>query len=141
MKLKHLPTIRIKIIPHSKQRYDSCGDYWQTKNGNWEMRISQMNPAYEEAVIEHELHEMVRTIMDGVKWKDIDEFDIKGVYEVDPKHIDDPGLSKKAPYHSQHMEADKIERFVIKAHGKTWDEYCNFIDKLKWTSTPKRKKN
>ena len=128
--MKHLPTIRIKIIPHSSQKYNTCGDFWKTKNGNWEMRISKMNPAYEEAVIEHELHEMVRTAMDGVNWKDIDRFDTVDVFKLDPKNADDPGFSKFASYHLQHMEADKIERYVIKKHGKIWKEYVDYLDRM-----------
>ena len=130
--MKHLPIIRIKVIPHSEQKYDTVGDYWQTKNGNWEMRISEMTPEYELAVIEHELAEMVRTIRDGVKWSDVDKFDTETVYLVDPDNISDPGLSRKAPYHKQHMLSDKIERLIIKQDGGTWEDYNDYLDKMEY---------
>jgi len=125
--MKHIPTIRIKVIPHSEQAYDTPGNYWETKNGNWEVRISQMNPVSELAVLEHELYEMVKTILDGVKWSDIDKFDMG-----EGKDMDDPGSSPKAPYHAQHMEALKIERQIIKNVKGDWNRYDQGFSKLKY---------
>ena len=125
--MRHLPTIRIKIIPHNEQRYDTAGDYWQTKRGNWEVRISEMIPERELAVILHELYEMVATKLDEVDWKDIDYFDKEG----EGKDMADPGASRKAPYHKQHMDATKIEKQVIKNFKMDWQTYDNSFEQLK----------
>ena len=104
------------------------GDYWKNWRGNWEVRISEMNPVYELAVLEHELYEMVKTILDGVKWEDIDYFDKEG----EGKDMDDPGSSKKAPYYKQHKQATKVEKEVIKQAKSDWKKYDRSFNKLKW---------
>jgi len=123
--MKHLPDIYIKIINHSKQAYDTCGDYWVTKKGNWTFRVSQMRPEYSMAILIHELFEMLDTQLKGIKEEDITKFDIES-------GLDDPGFSKEAPYHISHMSAERIEKLVIKEFGLRWKEYEECINKLKY---------
>ena len=50
--------ITIKTIQHSKQRYDTCGDWWFDKKGNLQIRVSDMdNWKYEYLVGDHEVRE------------------------------------------------------------------------------------
>ena len=128
MHLKHLPTIHLRTIPQNRQRYSTCGDYWINKNGDWEMRVSELRPEYELAIAIHELFEFLDTQMRGISEEEIIKFDTKTVFEVDPKNSDDPGLSLFAPYHQSHMKADKLERLVIKLFGLKWKDYCDDID-------------
>lgn len=127
--MKHLPEIKYKSIPHKSQRYDTAGDYWIDKKGNWEIRVSEMKSDYEFMVLVHELIEFYLTQKRGIKEEDITEFDTKLVEE---KYEDDPGLSPKAPYHKEHMFSTKIEKMLCKELGLDWSKYDKQFSKLKW---------
>jgi hypothetical protein len=117
--------ITIKFIPHKEQRYDTAGDYWMIKD-NLQIRISDMKDwRYSYLVLIHELVEIFLCRLAGVNYKDIDAFDLsyKGV---------DPGLSKGAPYHKQHMFAMVVERMMSKVMKVKWREYNKVLDNLKW---------
>ena len=131
--MKHLPQINIKIIPHKEQRYNTAGDYFLEK-GVWQFRISEMeNIFYEMFVLFHELWEWFRAVViNGVHEEDISVFDIDTVFEIDPKNGNNPGRSKFAPYHSEHLEATSLERFLIKKCKMDLDEYNQSFEKLKW---------
>ena len=120
-----LPNIRYKTIPHKEQRYDTCGDYWLTKKGDWEIRVSDMGEDYEFLVLVHELIEFYLTQKRGIAEEDITYFDTH-----EGKDSEEPGLMKYAPYHREHVFADKIERMVCKELGLDWDEYDKAISKL-----------
>ena len=59
-------------------------------------------------VVVHELVEMILTKARNIDWKDIDEFDMNGL----GKDSDDPGSMPEAPYHKEHVFAEKIERML-----------------------------
>lgn len=122
--MKHLPEIYITPIKHKNQRYDTAGDYFEIVGG-WEFRISRMNADYEFLVTMHELTEWYLTQKSGIKEKDITKFDIES-------GLDDPGASKKAPYHKQHMFAEKIEKLIAKELKVDWKEYMKSFDNLKY---------
>jgi hypothetical protein len=135
--MKHLPEINIKTIPHSSQRYDTAGDYFErrifwNRNEVLEVRVSEMNPDYEFMVTIHELIELYLVKQKGIKIEDIDKFDMKTVFEVDPKNQEDPGASKLAPYHKEHMFATKIEKLLCKELGVDWKTYDDSFSQLKY---------
>src|SRR5712691_3525009 len=69
--------ITIKVIPDSKQRYETSGDYWIDKRGTIQVRISKSeNWRYEALLLIHELTEMFLCIDRGVSFKAIDRFDM-----------------------------------------------------------------
>ena len=125
--MKHLPNIKYKTIPHKKQRYDTAGDYWITKKGNWEIRISEMKADYEFMVLIHELVEFYLTQKKGITEPDIMYFDTH-----EGKYSDDPGMMKSAPYHKEHMFATKIEKMICKQMGLDWEKYDKQFSKLKY---------
>jgi hypothetical protein len=108
---------RIKTIPQREQAYHTPGNYWQTKNGI-ELRVSDMhNPTYELAVALHELIESHLCLLAGIKFKDIDDFDIayekarpSGIAPCGCTIQDEPGKDIHAPYHDQHIFATKLEK-------------------------------
>lgn len=126
--MKHLPTIISHTVPHSSQQYDTVGNYWDFNNV-WHVRISKCNDwRYEALVLIHELVEMILTQNNGVNWKEIDDFDTRGVGQFS----NDPGAIPEAPYHKEHMLAQQVEQLMAYWMGINWDEYNNTLDTLEY---------
>ena len=110
--------ITVKVIPHSKQRYDTSGDYWIDKRGTIQVRISKSrNRRHEALLLIHELTEMFLCMDRRVSFKAIDRFDMRFEGEGEPG--DDP----KAPYYSQHRFATRVERLLAKELQVNWRAY------------------
>jgi len=122
--MKHLPAIKIEIIPHNKQRYDTAGDYLKADSKGWLFRISQMNADAEFLVLIHELIEWYLTQKKDITEQEITDFDIKSGHP-------DPGILKNAPYHKQHMIAVKMEKMLAKILKIDWKTYDASFDKLR----------
>ena len=126
--------IDIKTIPHRKQRYPTCGDYYINEKGNWNIRISETgNWRYNLLIAIHELVEMVWVVYNKVPIGKIDDFDEK--FENDRalgKHTEteEPGDSPKAPYHKGHVIATHIERLVSMFLDVNWKKYEETIYNL-----------
>ncbi len=99
--------IIIETIPHKKQRYDTLGDYFYDRKGNLIVRISEQGFDDEWLTIIHEIAELALVLKRKISINEIDKFDMnfKG---------DDPGISKKAPYHKEHLVANIIENILKK---------------------------
>ena len=98
--------IIVKTIPHKSQRYNTTGDYFE-KNGDWLFFVSKSNKDEEFLTLIHELTEWYLTQKRGISEKSITKFDIES-------GLEDPGASKKAPYHKEHLIANKVEKLVSK---------------------------
>lgn len=110
--------IEIEVIPHSKQRYPTLGDYFWDENGVLQVRVSDMNNQYFEGmVIVHELIEELLTRFKGIPEEEIQKFDIENL------DSDDPGSLEDAPYHLEHMFALEVEKAMCEYMGFTWEEY------------------
>lgn len=116
--------INIRTIPHKKQRYDTCGDYFKSKD-TIQFRISKTNADYEFLVMIHELVEWYLTQKRGITIKEIDNFDLHYVG-------DDPGADPDAPYHKEHMFATFIEQVLADELGIDWWKYDQLINQLQW---------
>lgn len=115
--------ITIKSIPHNEQRYDTCGDYWETPEGV-EFRISAMRDRrYVWLVAVHELVEYMLVKTDGIPLLLIDEFDRQFEAARKPGNDEEPGDDKNAPYHKQHRWATRFERVLALVLGVHWWEY------------------
>ena len=122
--------IDIKTIPHNRQRYPTCGDYWRDKH-KVHFRISDMKDKdYEFLIAIHELIEHHLCEQRGIDLYSIDEFDKK--YEKDRKKgdVSEPGNDPKAPYYLEHQFATKIEKLIAKELGVIWDEYDKAVNEL-----------
>ena len=121
-KLPHVITVR--FVDHDDQRYNTDGDYWSSKS-RWIAQLSKMPDwRYSYACMMHELIEMGLTQAHGIDWKVITKFD------MDHPEFLDPGHHKDAPYHKEHMEAEKVERMIIKMFDLNWDDYQKAFDVL-----------
>jgi hypothetical protein len=117
--MKHLPKIQFKVIPAKKQRYETCGDYYPTKEG-YQFRVSKWDADYEFLVLMHELTEWYLTQKRGISEKSISKFDI----EFNIKGLEgEPGDHKDAPYKKEHHFAEKVEKMLAKELGINWKKY------------------
>jgi hypothetical protein len=124
--------IRIKTIPHKKHRYGgTVGDYWIDKKGVMQFRVSDLGDDYGElAIFLHEFIEAFLCKKRGIKWKDIDKFDIAYEKRRKPGDVSEPGDDPKAPYRREHRFAENIERQFIYECGIDWKKYNDNVDSL-----------
>jgi len=115
--------IHISIIPVGCQRQGwNYGDYFVNERGGLEIRVSEfINPVDALALIHHELNEAWNCASTGISYEDIDKFDLAH------HETEDPGLLKCAPYHSQHMDAEQIERLICHQNGRDWEDHYNSV--------------
>jgi hypothetical protein len=123
--------IQIKTIPHKKQRYETVGDYFIDKRGAVQFRVSDLGDDYKElAVILHELIEGFLCKKHGIKWQDIDKFDIAYEKRRKPGDLSESGDDPKAPYRREHRFAENIERQFIHECGIDWKKYNDQVESL-----------
>lgn len=131
--MNHIPKIKIFLVDHNLQNYDTAGDYFETKGScdeeEWSMKVTKLPDARMEAcIILHEFVEMVLTKVHNVSWKDIDEFDKNGEGKDHP----DPGTLPSAPYYNEHALATQLEKKFAKMLSLDWDEYNAALDALSY---------
>ena len=116
--MKRIQKIVIEFIPHSEQRYNTCGD-WLFQGENLVIRVSEtQDQRSQQLVAVHELCEALACNVDGVTQESVDAFDMgPGV------DLDEPGSDPAAPYHEQHEMAEAIERRLATAMLVDWDEH------------------
>jgi hypothetical protein len=125
--------IHVLGIPHNKQRYDTCGDYWTDDKGVLQIRISSMKVIFMWLVLVHEMVEIAWVLFKKIPFSAIDKFDIK--FEKDReagKHGDneEPGDAVDAPYRDGHCMATAAERMLCAMCGVPWKEYDDTIFSL-----------
>lgn len=117
--------VTTNFIPHRKQRYDTCGD-WFNKGTHFTFNISKLPDwRYEALILIHEQIEAFLCAQRGIKEKDVTEFDIESGHP-------DPGSLKNAPYHKEHQFATKIEKLLAKEMGISWRDYNTKLDLLQY---------
>ncbi len=122
--------INIKTISDKEQRYDTVGDYWK-KDGVDEIKVSLMgNRQYEFLVAIHEMVEQFLCENAGITDEDITKFDLE--YEEKRKNGDttEPGEDIYAPYHKQHMFAEKIEKMMAEECKIDWEDYSKYSNRF-----------
>ena len=125
--MSHLPKIIVDVVPHKKQRYNTCGDYFK-KGGDLHVRLSKMNSNHEFLVLIHELIEWYLIDQKGISIKEIDEFDI--LYEQTKTDSSEPGDDKNAPYYDEHQFATVIEKLLADKLGVNWRKYSENVNSL-----------
>ena len=122
----------LSTIPHKHQRYPTVGD-WLTDGRDHlrHIRVSEMGKEdYHFLVAIHELIEAWLCIKRGISQDAVDEFDRK--FEAARTEGDErePGHEPDAPYHREHVFAEKIERLVAEEMGVDWDAYEKVVGSL-----------
>lgn len=123
--------INIKIIPHSHQRYDTCGDWWFDEKNDLFIRVSESgNWKYNVLVALHEAHEALLCKDRGIDERAITQFDIEFEDSRIKGNDDEPGDDPKAPYKKEHFFATNLERMFAAELGVDWNEYDKEINNL-----------
>jgi hypothetical protein len=129
--------INIVTIPHSEQRYDTCGDWWWGPDATWEFRISKMSDwRYEMLVAIHELCECAMCCYMGISQIEVDEFDKAFEARRGEGDVSEPGDDSRAPYRVQHCIATGVERVIAALLGVSWSAYEDEINSLQWRLEP-----
>lgn len=122
--------IHIKSIPHSEQRYPTCGD-WFYENGELQIRVSQMpDTRYVFLVALHELVEVKLCEWAGITQEVVDQFDMDYEKNRAPDDDSEPGDSPISPYRLQHCIATGVERTIAAFMGVDWSAYEAAINAL-----------
>jgi hypothetical protein len=124
--------MNIETVPHDRQRYETCGDYWEDENGVEQIRVSEMvDWRYEVLVAVHELVEMALAKHRRIDEPSITEFDIK-FEESKAKGLvsGEAGDNPNAPYRKEHFFATNLERLFAAELDVDWTEYERFVDGL-----------
>ena len=123
-----VPNITIEVIPHNWQAYNTAGNYFAV-DGGAAIFVSQLPDwRYEALIAVHEFIEMLLTTHDKISWKDVTDWDTIGA----GKDSDDPGAMPDAPYHTQHMRAEQVEKQVAEWLDVDWAEYNAALDALEY---------
>lgn len=133
--------IDIQVIPHSSQRYDTCGDwYFNSDNKRLTIRVSALGDwGYEMLIGRHEMDEALLCLKRGIKEKDVSTFDhlfererSKGMHSDSAEPGDDP----RAPYRKEHFFAATAERALAAELKVDWADYEEAIQSLEYNPKP-----
>lgn len=125
--------IVIDFIPHDQQRYSTVGDWAVDDNGDWNIKISEVQESgfnaleYQLLIALHEFVEMMDCWHKGITTQEVDAFDIG--WQA-PAGIDEPGDDQRAPYFDSHQFACGIERQMAARLGVNWKAYNQAVDAL-----------
>ncbi len=123
--------IQLRTIPHSEQRYETCGDWENLPEGSLRISVSDMgNDDYAFLVAIHELVEVWLCNKRGITDEAVSAFDIE--YEKNRPEGDEsePGDHPDAPYRKEHFFATNIERMIALELGLDWEKYSKAVMSL-----------
>ena len=136
--MKRIKHYTIDVVPHSRQAYETVGDYGEKKDRLW-VKVSDLNNETRELAIGiHELIEQHLCKLAGVSIKSINAFDLQ--YEKGRKmggvslcgcligKYDEPGMDPHCPYGPQHVFATVLEKQLI--GEAAWAIYDKKVNKL-----------
>jgi len=126
--------ITIRTIPHDKHRYPTIGDWQFVERGGEEVLqidVSNMGDWRLECLIA--LHELVEVLLckeAGITQEQVDKFDMDFEANRKPGDLFEPGYADDAPYRTQHLIAEGIEKIVAAGLGVNWAKYEKKCDSL-----------
>lgn len=126
--------VNIEVIPHSKQRYDTCGDYWIEDN-IMQIRVSDIgNADYEFLVAIHEFIEAYLCLKEGIDYEKITEFDkhFEKMRTAFPDLVGEmePGDHDNAPYQKEHKIASMMEKWLADNMKIDFEDYTKKVNSL-----------
>lgn len=127
--------IRIDTVPHTSQRYDTCGD-WQIeesylRNGPF-ITITVSNTGNEKESFLLAVHELIEAglcYFAGVTSQQVDAFDLNWTPH---EGANEPGADPAAPYFHQHWVAEHIEKRLADELCINWQEYESHLNALEY---------
>jgi hypothetical protein len=136
--MKRIDKITVEFIPHKRQRYPTCGD-WYFRGKTLVIRVSkEMGLDSGFLVAMHELIEVWKATKRGVTVKEVDNFDIQYEKEhrrggkLNGKRIDEsePGNDPRCPVFEEHQVATAIETLLCSFLGLSWAKHNRNVNKL-----------
>lgn len=123
--------IIIEVIPHSEQRYDTCGDWQFAENGDLTIKVSETGGMWMDFLIgRHEMDEAMLCLRFGVTEKMVDDYDLT--------HSEAGGDSfsenSDAPYAKFHNDALAAEWIMARLLGVDWNNYTKTLEMMEWNS-------
>lgn len=115
--------LKIELIPHEEQRYETAGDWQIDADGAVCVRVSDTSHRIDALLVG--MHEAVEAILcreHGVNVADVDAFDVEFNRTHDLSE-EEPGEDSKAPYFKEHAVADVVERLLALHAGVPWRKY------------------
>lgn len=124
--------ITIRTIPHAAQRYPTVGDWVYNDFDDLAIRVSNMGDwRYHALVGIHELVEALLCQQRGINELAIVAFDKEFEAKRAPDDLtSEPGHDPAAPYHDEHVFAEKIERLLAEQLGVDWESYAAAVNAL-----------
>lgn len=121
--------ITITTIPHSQQRYDTCGDWQFDEQGNLHIRVSDVgDPKMNFLIARHELDEAILCHFNGVTSKQVDEYD----FTHPEAGSDNFSANLDAPYHRFHCDALAAEWVMARLLDVNWEDYSHHLEAVGW---------
>ena len=119
--------IVVRTVPHKQQRYPTCGDWYELKDGTWVITVSEMGDwRYELLIALHEIVEYslckVRKITDREVTRFDKQFERERLAGKQPAHVE-PGDDPRCPCVAEHFFATNIERLLAAELGVKWPVY------------------
>ena len=116
--------ILLKTIPHSKQRYETSGDWQIAEDGSISIDVSDMgNEDYAFLVAIHEAVEVWLCQKRGITDEVVTAFDIEFERNRPEGDESEPGDHPDSPYRKEHFVATNIERIIAAELGVLWADY------------------
>lgn len=132
--------IRLEIIPHKQQRYETIGDWFRTSPNRWTIRSSLLkNRRHSELILMHEFLEWRLCQIRKIKQRDCDQFDKDyEKFRADGKLTaacgckiqEEPGDDIHAPYHECHVAASECEMILARYLDVDWLAYSEVVARL-----------
>jgi hypothetical protein len=125
---KIMKNIKIEVIPHKKQAYETIGNYTFDADGDILIEVSDMGDwRYNMLVAFHELAEVLQVKFKGIRDEDIVAFDKNFELNRQPGNDEEPGDQPNALYHKEHVFAECLERLLARELGVNWKEYTEKV--------------
>ena len=115
--------IEIKSIDPAAIRYSTCGDWQWLPDAS--MKVSVPDYANRNSEFLVALHEMVEAWL--CRKDHITEAEVSA-WDINNPELEEPGDSKNAPYHHQHMVAMQVEKIVCEAMKINWDDHQRWVE-------------
>jgi hypothetical protein len=118
-----IKSIKITVIPHALQRYQTSGD-WVIEKGDLHIYVSDLGDYRMNLMTGiHEAVEAVLCHANGITQARVDAFDIAFEKARPLLCIDEPGDDDAAPYFRQHQLATSVERMLGAEMDVSWTSY------------------
>lgn len=132
--------INLEVIPHSEQRYITCGDWFIDNEGILQIRASDTGcKSYNFLLLKHELNEALTFLFrrsGGLNFLSKQAQEAADVFDIDyekrraPGEYGEPGYETLAPYYYEHMLASADEHATAALLHVNYNDYERALSRL-----------